>query len=231
MATFMNGGPTSSLVVWMSSHKDDGTAHRLQKTGKEQIFTYVKAADFLLKTRVMDSNIAKSTSKTACLKKYSFDLLYSLAMSSDIKSYALETLIQNGVPEYCLLMAGKASFRAQWGRLRTCKRCPSLGEYTVYKHSTGTDPTGAGFCDASSPEKSFSERLSYDIHSRSSAQTKVQVNEKHLLCYADTTERISFYSRKLWKQTQYLNQQESVVCVWRKTTGRRLAQILSASMS
>lgn len=47
-ATFTNVGSMSGTTIWMSPHKDAGSTLILAKTGAEQIFTYVKAADFLL---------------------------------------------------------------------------------------------------------------------------------------------------------------------------------------
>lgn len=47
MPTFMKDETATSLTVQMTSHKNDGTTHTLPKEDKEQISTYVEAANFL----------------------------------------------------------------------------------------------------------------------------------------------------------------------------------------
>lgn len=48
MPTFKKDGPAYTLIVWMTSYKDDGTTHELPKAGEEQISTYVETVNFLL---------------------------------------------------------------------------------------------------------------------------------------------------------------------------------------
>lgn len=61
LATLMKDRPASSLTVQITSHKDDGTTHRLRKTDEEQNFMYVEAVNFILKFCTTDSSVANAS--------------------------------------------------------------------------------------------------------------------------------------------------------------------------
>lgn len=67
MPIFMKDGPVSCLTIWITAYEDVGTTHRLLNAGKEQIYTYVEAVNFILKSYTTDSNIVTVASKIAAL--------------------------------------------------------------------------------------------------------------------------------------------------------------------
>lgn len=69
MPTFMKVGPVSSPVVWLNRYNYNNTSHRLPKAKEEQIFTYVKAVNFQLKSYATDSKIPKAILEIAAFKK------------------------------------------------------------------------------------------------------------------------------------------------------------------
>lgn len=81
MPTSIKLEPASSLTVRRTLHKDEGTTHKMPKTGEDHISTYVRAVNFLLKSYATDSNIAKATSNIACLKNAS---MYTSVQFADV---------------------------------------------------------------------------------------------------------------------------------------------------
>lgn len=188
MPTFVRDRPASSLTAWISPHKDDGTAHRLQKTHEEQNSTYVEAVNFLLKSYAINYSNAMATSDIECLKKVSMDTSVQLADVFRLK--VVRTLWKcvsrrahlGGVYWWSISHRPKCSKVVSW--LWAWRA--SLGDWPVSGPATVASQTSVEFGDGTCSEKPCSKRLSNDSHRGCRWRTKVWLTEDYWLYHAKT---------------------------------------------
>lgn len=107
--------PMSSSAVRITSDEYNGSILRLPNVRKEQISTFLKSVEFLLKSCVTDSNITKEALEVAALRKTPMEAHYSFWMSFAQRWSAVGMLIPMNAPRKCSSNAYQPTFRGQKG--------------------------------------------------------------------------------------------------------------------